>query len=725
MTALGPTHRALESLGVMQQTQTQLRAAQLQFELTQLQPLTGLAPHHQRSPRDQRRCHPQERQRARRGPVPPRSRRRGDRSTLALRPLPTQDRRDREGRAQSRAHRRTPLGGHPQQPREDQHHQRRHAHQQCEQQSGQRAEQPQQLALQLHAQQFQPHARQFQRAFRHPAQPVRQARIVCIHRLFLLRVSPPGMRKLSLNRGKRGRCLGIRPTGVGLQCAVTLGCAPRRRTDKVLSMPDRQPLPPHRRRRGRRPAAVPGRPRSRPRRAPTPRTPWRVLIVDDDTDVPQGHRAGHARPAHRGPAADLPPRQVRRRGPLPAGRGARHCRRAAGRGDGVRRRRPAAGPPHPRGTAAARRAHRAAHRPARLRAEIETVQTYDINDYKTKSELTRTRLYTVLTAAIRSYRQIRALEANRQGLEMIVEAKHELGRQHGLHRFAEGVLADQPAAACGARGQARARRPRPPAAAGLLLQHLGRLRERHALHAADGPGLQRPAAAAANRTRFIELLEQNLKSPEGITLALIDLDDFADVNDAFGHRFGDQVLQAVSQRMAQRWASTPRWRGSPRTPSACWPGRDGQRPAHRRGLRRPLHRRRRAPAALRDHRPGSIALKRAKAGNRGASQYFLAGDGRGRARALQAAQGPARELRGTPPLRRLSAAGGADDAARGRRRGAAALAHRRGSVRAPGPVHPVGRAIGPDRPDRGIRAQTACHQVRQLRDHGFAASASR
>ncbi|WP_337236101.1 DUF3369 domain-containing protein, partial [Vibrio cholerae] len=46
----------------------------------------------------------------------------------------------------------------------------------------------------------------------------------------------------------------------------------------------------------------------------------------------------------------------------------------------------------------------------------------------------------VLTAAIRSYRQIRALEANRQGLEMIVEASTELGRQHGLHRFAEGVV---------------------------------------------------------------------------------------------------------------------------------------------------------------------------------------------------------------------------------------------------------------------------------------------
>ncbi|MFS9605399.1 DUF3369 domain-containing protein, partial [Klebsiella pneumoniae] len=72
--------------------------------------------------------------------------------------------------------------------------------------------------------------------------------------------------------------------------------------------------------------------------------------------------------------------------------------------------------------------------------EIETVQAYDINDYKTKSELTRTRLYTVLTAAVRSYRQICALEANRRGLEMIVESSTSLSRMRGLSRFAEGVV---------------------------------------------------------------------------------------------------------------------------------------------------------------------------------------------------------------------------------------------------------------------------------------------
>ena len=72
--------------------------------------------------------------------------------------------------------------------------------------------------------------------------------------------------------------------------------------------------------------------------------------------------------------------------------------------------------------------------------EIETIRVYDINDYKTKSELTRVRLYTSITVAIRSYWQIHQLEANRRGLEMIVNATMELSRPKGLRRFAEGVV---------------------------------------------------------------------------------------------------------------------------------------------------------------------------------------------------------------------------------------------------------------------------------------------
>ncbi|MBK9238424.1 MAG: GGDEF domain-containing response regulator [Rhodoferax sp.] len=42
--------------------------------------------------------------------------------------------------------------------------------------------------------------------------------------------------------------------------------------------------------------------------------------------------------------------------------------------------------------------------------EIETIHAFDINDYKTKSELTRAKLYATITSALRTYEQIRALD---------------------------------------------------------------------------------------------------------------------------------------------------------------------------------------------------------------------------------------------------------------------------------------------------------------------------
>lgn len=72
--------------------------------------------------------------------------------------------------------------------------------------------------------------------------------------------------------------------------------------------------------------------------------------------------------------------------------------------------------------------------------EIEAIRDFDINDYKTKSELTRNKLYTAVTAAIRSYEQIRAISASRRGLGLIVRASTELMAQHGLMDFAAGVI---------------------------------------------------------------------------------------------------------------------------------------------------------------------------------------------------------------------------------------------------------------------------------------------
>ena len=265
--------------------------------------------------------------------------------------------------------------------------------------------------------------------------------------------------------------------------------------------------------------------------------------------------------------------------------------------------------------------------------EIEAIRGYDINDYRTKSELTRTKLYTAVAAAVRSYQQLRALDASRAGLERIVSAGASLMSLHGVLDVAQSVLRQ----AAGLLGQApngvlcvrESGQGRPDilhvvAAAGdharlegreLSSQRYPVLAEvaRRTLGARGGletdgwlslhfPGkagrdfaacipfdrqlgelerrlLEVFASVVAvgldnvelvthlnqaafrdqltglpNRTRLVELIDDLLAGPERgtATLALVDLDHFAETNDALGHHFGDLLLVAVGKRLKSR-----------------------------------------------------------------------------------------------------------------------------------------------------------------------------
>ncbi len=72
--------------------------------------------------------------------------------------------------------------------------------------------------------------------------------------------------------------------------------------------------------------------------------------------------------------------------------------------------------------------------------EVSVISSYEIDDYRTKSELTQTRLLTVLTATIRAYDQIRTISRSRAGLEMIVESATKLFTRTNLELFSRGVL---------------------------------------------------------------------------------------------------------------------------------------------------------------------------------------------------------------------------------------------------------------------------------------------
>ena len=72
--------------------------------------------------------------------------------------------------------------------------------------------------------------------------------------------------------------------------------------------------------------------------------------------------------------------------------------------------------------------------------ERQVITEYDINDYKEKTELTARKLYTVIYASLRSYRDLLTIESNRRGLEQIIESSQNIFELKSLTSFTEGVL---------------------------------------------------------------------------------------------------------------------------------------------------------------------------------------------------------------------------------------------------------------------------------------------
>jgi serine phosphatase RsbU (regulator of sigma subunit)/ActR/RegA family two-component response regulator len=72
--------------------------------------------------------------------------------------------------------------------------------------------------------------------------------------------------------------------------------------------------------------------------------------------------------------------------------------------------------------------------------EREVIVNYDINDYKSKTELTAQKLFTATVSALRSYADIVALERSRRGLERIIRGAPELFARHTPSTFATTLL---------------------------------------------------------------------------------------------------------------------------------------------------------------------------------------------------------------------------------------------------------------------------------------------
>ena len=72
--------------------------------------------------------------------------------------------------------------------------------------------------------------------------------------------------------------------------------------------------------------------------------------------------------------------------------------------------------------------------------EEKVIVDYDINDYKSKTELTTRKLFVVVLASLRTYESLLVIDMSRQGLRRILKGTENLYQYSSLQEFSSGVL---------------------------------------------------------------------------------------------------------------------------------------------------------------------------------------------------------------------------------------------------------------------------------------------
>lgn len=72
--------------------------------------------------------------------------------------------------------------------------------------------------------------------------------------------------------------------------------------------------------------------------------------------------------------------------------------------------------------------------------ERRVITDYDINDYKEKTELTSSKLFTLVYASLRAYQHIVTIEQGKKGLAKVIDASADIFKLSSLDQFARGVL---------------------------------------------------------------------------------------------------------------------------------------------------------------------------------------------------------------------------------------------------------------------------------------------
>src|SRR5690554_4958273 len=72
--------------------------------------------------------------------------------------------------------------------------------------------------------------------------------------------------------------------------------------------------------------------------------------------------------------------------------------------------------------------------------ERTVIVNYDINDYKSKTELTAQKLFTAVMSSLRSYRDIISIDHSRHGLEKVIASSTNLFALQSMEHFVDGLV---------------------------------------------------------------------------------------------------------------------------------------------------------------------------------------------------------------------------------------------------------------------------------------------
>lgn len=74
--------------------------------------------------------------------------------------------------------------------------------------------------------------------------------------------------------------------------------------------------------------------------------------------------------------------------------------------------------------------------------EETVIRDYDINDYRLKTEITVSRLYTIMYTALRGYSDLRRIELHKKGLERIISSSANIFKKESYNEFLTSILTE-------------------------------------------------------------------------------------------------------------------------------------------------------------------------------------------------------------------------------------------------------------------------------------------